>query len=497
MSEILRSPSYARTQAGFIDNMFVDGEGAMLMVESPSDESEIASFKGLSLGQFEQAILSARRAFDSGVWSDLPAGQRAQIMRRFADALAARKDRLRELIIAEVGCPINDSVMKAQVDAPLRHAYEIIDLFLTLPEIEDNPVPLTERINAHGQVVQSLRRFTPVGVVAGIPAYNVPFFIALWKVVPALIAGNAIILRPHQFTPLSALLFGEAALEAGLPAGILNIAIENGIEGAQLLTSHPAVDMVGFTGSSAVGEQVMKQAASTMKRLQLELGGKSAQIFLPDALDRTVAAARIVCTSHAGQGCSQGTRIFVPEERKAEVIAGIVENLRDVRTGPSNDAQTQQGPLISAGQVERCERYVALAVEHGASVALGGARPDQFDKGHYYLPTVLDVPDNKNPVAQDEIFGPVVAVIGYRDLDHAVEMANDSRYGLSGYVHGADRAKALQIAMRLRTGTVNVNGGLMSAYASIGGHRMSGLGRERGPDGLRIYQQVTCLQIGA
>jgi aldehyde dehydrogenase (NAD+) len=273
--------------------------------------------------------------------------------------------------------------------------------------------------------------------------------------------------------------------------------IESGLEGARRLSTDPAIDMVAFTGSSAVGAQVMAQAAPTMKRLQLELGGKSAQIFLPDAADRAVAHTMIVCTAHAGQGCALGTRLFVPEDRKAEILGKAAEALGKIKVGPADDPQTQTGPVISAAQRDRCEHYVRTAVDHGARVVVGGKRPAHLAKGYYFEPTLLDVPDNRNPAAQDEIFGPVVCVIGYRDLDHAIQMANDSRYGLSGYVHGVDRAQALKVALRIRSGTVNVNGALTSAYASAGGHRMSGMARERGVEGLRAFQQITCLTIGA
>lgn len=439
---------------------------------------------------------ASRQAFDDGRWSGLPVRERAKVLQRYAGALAGRADRLTELAVAEGGCPRSSSVMHAQVATPLRHAREIIELFLTLPEIEENPLPLSERVGPTGQVIQSLRRYTPIGVVTGLAANNVPFYTALWKVMPALIAGNSIVLRPNPLTPLSAMIFAEAAAEAEIPPGVLNVVLEAGIEGAHLLTTDRAVDMVAFTGSSTVGAQVMAQAAPTMKRLQLELGGKSAQIFLPDAVERATAQARVVCTAHAGQGCALGTRIFVPEERKAEVIERMVEEFRSIRIGPANDPQTQTGPVISAAQRDRCEHYVRLAVEHGGRVAIGGKRPGHMDKGHYFEPTVLDVPDNSNPAAQDEIFGPIVSVIGYRDLDHAVAMANDSRYGLSGYVHGQDKALALKVALGIRSGTVNVNGALASAYASAGGQRMSGIARERGIEGLRIYQQLSVLNIG-
>jgi aldehyde dehydrogenase (NAD+) len=483
-------------RAGFIDGKFVDGEGAEFVVESPSDESVVATLKGLSIAQVQAAIRSARAAFDRGPWSGMSVQDRVAVLRRFVAALAARAARASDLVVLESGCPRASGTMKAMVDMPLRHAREVMDLFLTLPEYEENPLPLTERVNMLGQNIQSLRHHVPLGVVTGIAANNAPFYTALWKVMPALLTGNTIILRPNPLTPLSATLFGEAAIEAELPAGVLNVVIEAGLEGAHLLTTDPAIDMVAFTGSSSVGAQVMAQAAPTMKRIQLELGGKSAQIFLPDAADRAAMQAMIVCVAHAGQGCALGTRLFVPQDKKAEVLAKAAELLGKLRIGPADDPQTQTGPVISAAQRARCEHYVETAVKHGAKLVVGGKRPANLVKGYYFEPTLLDVPDNRNPAAQDEIFGPVVCVIGYRDLDHAVEMANDSRYGLSGYVHGVDKVQSLKVGMRIRSGTVNINGALASAFASSGGHRMSGMGRERGIEGIRIYQQITCLNIG-
>ena len=232
-----------------------------------------------------------------------------------------------------------------------------------------------------------------------------------------------------------------------------------------------------------------------MKRLQLELGGKSAQIFLPDRVEAAFSAAIGVCMAHAGQGCVLGTRVFVPQADKARVLAGMKASMDYARIGDSTDPATTMGPVISEAQVQRCEKYVALAVEAGATVVAGGKRADR--PGYFFEPTILDVPDNKNPAAQDEIFGPVVSVIGYRDVDHAIEMANDSSLGLSGYVHGKDARAALDVAKRLRTGTVNVNAFFASANASSGGHKMSGIGRERGVEGIRAFQDVQVMNLGS
>jgi aldehyde dehydrogenase (NAD+) len=421
--------------------------------------------------------------------------QRGIAMARYSEALKKRADRLKELAILEAGCPVNSTVMGAQVHAPLRMTDEIIDMFLRLPEIEDNPLPLHERVNPYF-VVQSMKRWTPLGVVAAISAYNVPFYTAFWKVIPALMAGNSVVLRPNPLTPLSALIFAEAAEEAGLPPGVMNVVLEGGLEGGLLLTTDPAVDLVSFTGSCTVGAKVAEQASPTLKRLVLELGGKSAQIYLPDAVDRAASAAYTVCTSHAGQGCVLGTRVFVPEADKQKVLDGMAAAVANVKIGSASDPATQLGPVISAAQRARCEHFTAAAVAAGGRVVTGGKRPAGLDKGFYFEPTVLDLPDNANPAAQEEIFGPVVGVIGYRDLDHAVAMANDSKFGLSGWVHGVDKVKSVEIGARIRSGVVNVNGALMSSYASGGGIKMSGIGRERGIEGLREFQMMTTLNLG-
>ena len=483
-------------RAGFIDGAFTGGSGEMLVVEDPSTQDEVARFPGLSTEQIGSAIAAARRAFDSGVWSKRAPGERAEILRKFVVALSTRTEPLTDLIMREAGCPRYSMSMQSQIAMPLKQAPEIIDLFLSLPESDENPLPLAHRVTAFGTVLQSHRRYTPIGVVAAIAAYNFPFLTALWKVMPALITGNTMVLRPSPFTPLSAMIFAEAALEAGLPAGVLNIVLEGGLEGGRLMTTHPDVDMVAFTGSTRVGTQVMAQAAPTMKRLQLELGGKSAQIFLPDSVDRAAATAAGVCTAHAGQGCALGTRIFVPLDAKPQVLEQIAAAFSRIRVGRANERETQLGPVISAAQRARCEHFVELSVREGGRVVAGGKRPAHLDKGYFFEATALDVPDNKNSAAQEEIFGPVVTVLGYRDLDHAVAMANDSKYGLSGYVHGLDKAQALKVGLAISSGTVNVNAGMMSTYISSGGLRMSGLARERGVEGLRLYQNMSVLNLG-
>lgn len=497
MSSTTSSPAHAGriTTDMFINGQLVPGEGVPLTVYNPSSGDIAESFAGASLEQFQQAIASAREVFDKGDWAALKQADRVAMLRRFLAELADQSEAMKSLIVMETGAPINSFVIEAQVNSPLRQMDAMLDLYLKLPEIEENPLPLEERINPFGGFVQSIRRYQPVGVVAAISAYNFPLHISLWKVVTALATGNCVVLRPSPLTPLSTLALSRAAVAVGLPAGVLHILAEAGPEGAKLMTTDPAVNMVSFTGSTEVGSKVAEQAAPSMKRLQLELGGKSAQIFLPDRVEASYTAAIGVCLAHAGQGCVLGTRIYVPDAEKPGVLAAMKASLDYAKIGDSSDPATTMGPVISAAQVERCERYVQLAVEAGATVVAGGKRADR--PGFFFEPTVLDVPDNGNPAVQAEIFGPVVAVIGYRDIDHAVAMANDSSLGLSGYVYGKDARQALDVATRIRSGTVNVNAFLGSAYASSGGHKMSGVGRERGVEGIRAFQDVQVLNLGS
>jgi len=485
--------------SGPASGVFVDGEwggqGACVDVINPSTEEIVSSVQTASLDDIRQAIGAARLAYDRTDWASAPRSQRVGTVLHLIAALVERRERIRQIIVAEAGCPVASPVMAVQVDLPLKHARDYAQFYLSLPETEPNPVPLQERISPAGMLIESVKNYVPVGVVSAISAYNFPFYLNMWKVIPALLTGNTVVLRPSPLTPLSALIFGEAAGAAGLPKGVLNIVVDAGHEGGVLMTQDAAVDLVTFTGSSAVGERVAAQASKGLKRILLELGGKSAQIFLPDRIEATDAAAAGVCAAHAGQGCALGTRIFVPSEFKADVMRRMAEHLTQMTIGDAASPSTIIGPVITAAQRDRCAQYVAAATGAGAKIVAGGKRPANLPRGYFFEPTILDLPDNSNPAAQDEIFGPVVGVIGYDSVDHAIEMANDSPFGLSGYVFGRDLAQAIQVAKRLRTGTVNVNSGLHSPYSSSGGFGLSGVGRERGYEGLRIYQQIQVLNI--
>ncbi|CAO5256097.1 aldehyde dehydrogenase family protein [Frankia sp. AgKG'84/4] len=486
MSEVLTE------RRSYVAGSWITGEET-LAVENPAEETTFTEVGVTPLAEIERAILAARRSFDEGTWARAPREHRAQVIGAFLDAVEASRDALIATMVAEAGQPVQFAE-QAQYLAGVALGRNTIKLYLSMPDEDFNPVPLDDLVR--GGTTLSIRRYEPVGVVSAITPYNGAIIMAFQKLIPALLAGNSVILRPSPLTPLSSLVFGIAAQAAGLPPGVLSVVNEAGAAGAELLTSHPAIDMVSFTGSTAVGRRILAQAASTVKHVALELGGKSAQIYLPDAVERAAAGAAAVVALTSGQACVAATRMLVPQDRKDEVVESVSRMYAALTVGPPTQAGTMLGPLINAAARERCERYVALAQEHGGKVAFGGGRPAGLDRGYYFEPTVLDVPDNTNPAAQDEIFGPVLTIIGYRDVDDAVRIANDSEYGLSGQVYGADVPAALAVARRLRTGAVAVNRGLFSAYAPSGGYGQSGLGRERGPDGIRSFQEVKHVSVG-
>ncbi len=483
----------------FLAGERIAGDGDAIAVESPATGEVVATVAGSSPGQFRHAIAAAREAFDEGPWPSLDKGERVAAVRRFGEALEARREALVETVIQEAGCPRAVTEV-AQVGMALASIRELADLYAQLPEWEHNEVPLGEHF-AGSSVRLSIRRYEPAGVVAAITPYNFPFITNVWKVVPALLAGCSVVLRPSPLTPLEALVFGEAAHAAGLPPGVLNVVAESGSEGAVLLSTDPAVDVVSFTGSTAVGRAVAAQAAPTLKRVILELGGKSVALHLPDALEEgvagVVAAALTVFASHAGQGCALQTRVLVPQERRAEVTEAIAAAAGTLTVGDPAQPTTMVGPLITEPQRRRVDELVQQSLAAGARCAAGGRAPAGIERGWFYEPTVLDAPDPHNPANQQEFFGPVVSVLGYRDLDEAVRIANDTDYGLSGGIYTGDLALGLRLAERVRSGTVQVNTGLAAGYTPMGGYKQSGYGRERGAAGIRALQELKHIVVGS
>jgi aldehyde dehydrogenase (NAD+) len=472
--------------------LYVDGawrpasDGGTLLVHDPATGALVGEVAEATVADVETAIVAARRAFDDGPWPRMPVPERQQVLRAFAEGLEAREQQFVDVVVAEAGVTLQ-LARTAQVRAPLVHFRDMVERVLPTYAFS-RPQPPTFGLGIGQGVV--LRE--PAGVVAAITAFNWPFFLNISKIAPALAAGCTVVLRPSPLTPLSALLLGEVAEEAGLPAGVLNI-VTGGLEAAALLTNHPAVDVVSFTGSDAVGRQVMAQAAVGVKRTVLELGGKSANIILDDAdLERVAPYAVTNFTRHSGQGCACFTRILVHESRHDELVERMVAVLHGVRVGDPADPATDMGPLISAQQRERVESYVAVGREEGATVAFGGGRPPGLDAGHYVEPTLFTNVKNSMRIAQEEIFGPVGVVIPFSSDDEAVALANDSDFGLSGAVWSRDPQRAYRLATRLRTGMVTLNGGGggVNAHGPFGGYKTSGIGREFGEAGLEEYLET-------
>jgi aldehyde dehydrogenase (NAD+) len=460
-------------------------------VLNPSTEQQIGFSPVGDIAAARAAIQAARTAFDSGPWPQFAMSERAAILQRLHAALHAKRDQIAQLIIAEVGCA--QGVTHAmQVGAPLNHfasalAYSASDDRRYLPlEATPNPMnPAGSRILGGGTIVRE-----PVGVVAGITGYNFPFLLNLSKIVPALLAGNTLVLKPSPFTPYSALLFGEFADQIGLPKGVLNI-VTGGNDVGSLLSSDADVDMVSFTGSEAVGIAIMQQAASTLKRVHLELGGKSALIVRADADIQQAALGAIGGLSvNCGQGCALLTRFIVHNSIRKQFVEMAKAVAAQWKIGDPVDPTVLMGPLIRESQRSKVERLVGKGREEGAHLVFGGGRPAHLPKGFFTDITLFDEVDNRMTIAQEEIFGPVGVTIGFDCDDEAVAIANDSRYGLNGGILSADAATAYEMSLKIRTGSIYVNGGSgKMAYAPIGGYKRSGIGREYGADWLKEFTQ--------
>lgn len=460
-------------------------------VINPATEEVIGHAPVGGEAEAKAAIRAARAAFDKGPWPRLPQARRAELMRNMHAALCSRADKIKSLMIAEGGVTrmLAESmffVRPMQIfDTAIQRS--LIPMTRQLPiEKAASPFnPAGPALIGGGVVVRE-----PIGVVTAITPYNAPFLTNISKLVPALLGGNTVILKPSPFTPFSALLFGEVADEIGLPPGVLNV-VTGDVEVARLLSSDADVDMVTFTGSEAVGASIIAQGAPTIKRNLLELGGKSALIVREDAdVQKAAMEGLFQISTHCGQGCALATRHVVHNA----VRPAYIETMRAVASqlviGDPASPSTVVGPLIRASARERVESFIARGCDEGARLVLGGTRPDAQKKGFFYNVTVFDDVLNTMSIAQDEIFGPVASVIGFDTDEEAVAIANESRYGLYGGIHSRDPAKAYEMALQVRTGGMVINGGLYQLNdAPFGGYKRSGLGREYGDNWLHEYTQ--------
>ena len=465
------------------------GDGARYPILNPATGAQIGTAPDSTAEDVDAAIEAARRAFDETDWST-NVDFRIRCLRQLHHALLANADALRELTTAEVGAPAF-LVAGPQFDAPVETLAWTIDLAENYAWESDLGVGVTMGISSRRTV-----RREPIGVVAAITPWNFPNQINLAKVGPALAAGCTVILKPAPDTPWLAAELGRLVAEhTDIPAGVFNVVTPSGNDVAAMLTTDPRIDMVSFTGSTNSGRAIMAAAAPSLKKVFLELGGKSAAIVLDDADVASAAATTAFAVSvHAGQGCALTTRLVVPRERYDEAVASAAATFQALGAQDPADPGTICGPVISAIQRERVRQYIELAVEEGGTIATGGgATPprEELAGGFWIEPTLIAGLDNTARVAREEIFGPVLVVIAHDGDEDAIRIANDSPYGLSGSVESGDLERAKRVARRIRTGTIGVNGGQwFNADAPFGGYKQSGLGREMGVAGFEEYLEI-------
>ncbi|MDT5338052.1 MAG: aldehyde dehydrogenase [Mycobacterium sp.] len=483
---IAETRSLVDTYGLYVDGRWVEPDGGRYDVVNPATEEVIATAPDASVAQVAEAVGAARLAFD-GPWSSTTPEERGRCLQQLSNALIERLDDTYALAQAEWGCSANSRMF--QIEGPA---------FMAGRSAELAAMPVEEKIDAYGAAGTTVLRFEPLGVVSILTPWNFPHTLNVMKVGNALAAGNTVVLKPSPLTPLAGLALARIIDEhTDIPPGVVNVVTPTSIDASRLMTTDPRVDMVSFTGSSAVGREVMAAAAASMKRILLECGGKSAAIFLDDTvvtdelLERTLFEG---CTLHAGQACILNSRLLVPDSLHDDVVSRLASLAQNMTVGDPRDPATDMGPLISRAQLERVEGLVARAVRDGATVAAGGERPKGLDKGFYYRPTILTDVTPAASIAQEEVFGPVMTVIRYRDDDEAVAIANDSQYGLSGGVWGTDVDRAVAVARRIRTGQIEVNGS-GTGGAPFGGFKQSGIGREGGVLGLRSYMEPKVIGI--
>ncbi|HSG78455.1 MAG TPA: aldehyde dehydrogenase family protein [Acidimicrobiia bacterium] len=473
----------------YIDGRWEAGEGEPFDVVNPTTEEVLATVPSAGAGQVDAAVASARRAFDGGVWSAHGPAERAALLRRIVKAIEDNFDDLVDTVVREVGTPI----MLARA---LQVAGPVLNLGWYASAAERGPRGGYEEglpLDYVPVASASLLKREPIGVVAAIPAFNYPLNLASWKAGGALASGCSTVLYPSPRGTLSTIHFLRVLEEADLPPGALNLVVGGADVGTRLTTA-PGVDMVSFTGSAKVGSMVMAQASATLKKVVLELGGKSPNILLPGAdIDVSLAPSILRFARNAGQGCGATTRILVHRSQFDEFMAKATPFVESLEVGDPMSPDTVIGPLIDGGHREWVERMLADAVADGATIAAGGGRPD-IERGWFLNPALVVGAPNEAPVCQEELFAPVGAVIPYDTVDEAVAVANASRYNLNANVYG-EPGEAMAVANRLRTGTVQVNGGGgMRPDAPWGGSGFSGVGREMGEDGFAEFFVVRHIQ---
>jgi len=460
----------------YIDGAWVDPQSPdTLDVINPATEKPIATIALGGSDDVDRAVATARAAFPS--FSATTRDERVELLTKVIQVYKSRIGDIAEVVSQEMGAPVS-LARGAQAPAGLGH------LMMTLAALEE--MPFEEHIGSTTVV------YEPVGVCGFITPWNWPLNQIAAKVAPALAAGCTMVLKPSEIAPLNAILFAEVLDEAGVPAGVFNLVNGDGPTVGTALAEHPDIDMISFTGSTRAGIEVARNAAPTVKRVAQELGGKSANIILDDAdlqatLSRDIAGMFV----NSGQSCNAGSRMLIPQERMDDAIRIAKQTTEKVVVGSPEDEGTAVGPVVSEAQFNKVQGLIEKAIEEGATLVAGGpGRPDGVQSGYYVRPTVFANVTNEMTIAQEEIFGPVITLIGYKDEDEAVRIANDTVYGLAGMVNSGDPERARSVARRMRTGMVHLNGAPLAMDAPFGGYRQSGNGREYAAHGLREFLEA-------
>lgn len=455
-----------------------EASGGWLELIEPATEQPLATVPAAGPSEIDLALSAACRAFRQAPWANAPPQVRIDALLRLASMIRDRSNELAQIEARNVGKPIADARWEINAGARCFEYYAG-----AVSQLTGETIP----VNAAG-LDYTLR--VPVGVVVAIVPWNFPFLMACWKVAPALATGNAVLLKPASLTPLSALVLGRLALEAGIPAGMLQVLPARGGEVGDYLVAHPKVRKIAFTGETATGKHILKLAADDIKRVSLELGGKSPNIVFADADIATAAATSPMSVfANAGQDCCARSRVLIEETAYDEFRTGFVEATRALRIGDPLDESTEVGPMVSAAQREKVEGYIELARNEGGRVLCGGERTKE--PGYFLTPTVIDGLPSESRVCQEEIFGPVACLIPFRDESEALRLANDTFYGLSGSLWTRDLERALRVGRAVETGVLGVNtNSSVFQEAPFGGFKQSGFGRELGTEALRLYTEV-------
>ena len=451
---------------------------------NPSNGQEVAIYAMADRSDTAKAVDLARQAFENGEWSELPIGKRARVLKNAAEIMIQRAEELAQLEMSNGGKPIRQaSFFDVPISTGCMDYYATLETKELRRRIEQPDFPGTYGIIDH----------EPYGVVAAIAPWNLPLLMAAWKAAPALLAGNSVVLKPSFPTPLSALKFGEILYEAGLPRGTLSVVPGTGGEVGSELAASKNVDVLSFTGSTETGKEVMRLASSNVKKVLMELGGKSPNIVLGDAeIDRAVKGAMFGVFLHSGQLCESGTRLLISEQIYDAFMRKMKARAESMRLGPTDSMETDIGPVVSKEQLTRVESYIASGKSEGATMFSGGALNDQRLKaGNYVKPTIFVDVSPEMKIWREEIFGPVLSVMKFKDEDEAIRIANDTIYGLAAGVWSSNVERAMRVGGRIRAGTVWINDyHLLTTYAPRGGYKQSGFGRELGEDGLYEYMQT-------